>query len=273
MTDRSATIWKTASSARVFRSRSTMCWAPATPSCPASCAAGWAAKTMQTGGDLGQCLRRLRRLAAALRAGISDLRGIAVLPQERQQASRLAQGRGDQSYPLGDDPPARHSLDDGARLRPPLRSSSDVAAKTGADPARIRDFKVLAVKAAAKRRRRPRRLRHADRRETWPRGDVRIRPPPLLLARPAGRTAGLAAAALRILAGYRLAAYRMARRSLHQVPVLLPPRRSRAALKKEQQQKLRTLFEAARQDRPRTAGRDHRRQATARSTTRRFRAR
>ena len=34
--------------------------------------------------DLGQCLRRLRRVAPALLAGISDLRGAAVLPEERQ---------------------------------------------------------------------------------------------------------------------------------------------------------------------------------------------
>ena len=75
---RSPTTSRTASSARVSRSRSTTCSAPATPSCPASCAAGCAASSIATCGDLGQCLRRLRRVAAALLAGISDLRGAAA---------------------------------------------------------------------------------------------------------------------------------------------------------------------------------------------------
>ena len=44
MTDRFPTIWKTASSAMASRLKSTMCWVRAMPSCPASCAAGCAAK-------------------------------------------------------------------------------------------------------------------------------------------------------------------------------------------------------------------------------------
>ena len=49
---------------------------------------------------------------------------------------------------------------------------------------------------------------------------------PLRLDRPPGGAAGLAAAALRVLAGYRLAARRMAGRPLHQVPLLLSSGRS-----------------------------------------------
>ena len=175
MTGRSATISRTASSARASRSRSTTCSAPATPSCPASCAAGWAARPLATSRDLGQCLRRLRRVAAALLAGISDLRGAAVLPEERQHASGAAQGRGDQPRPLGDDAPPRHPVADGAGHRPSRRSSRTSPRKAGADAKRIRAFKVLAVKAAAQ---------VADGRPGYgmlidekyrPRGDVRVR--------------------------------------------------------------------------------------------------
>jgi sugar/nucleoside kinase (ribokinase family) len=74
------TISRTASSARASRSRSTTCWAPAMPSCPASCAAGWAARAWRDLGDLGQCLRRLRRVAAALLAGEPDLDRAAAFP-------------------------------------------------------------------------------------------------------------------------------------------------------------------------------------------------
>ena len=107
---------------------------------------------------------------------------------------------------------------------------------------------------------RSRRLWHAARRKIRPRGDVRVRPPYLRLARPPGRIAGLAAAALRILAGHRLATGRMASRALHQVPVLLSSRRSRGAEDGAAAEAARAVRGRA-EGRPRTSRRDHRRQA------------
>ena len=43
---------------------------------------------------------------------------LQYLPEERQPASRAAQGRGAQPHPLGDDAPQRRPVADGARLRP-----------------------------------------------------------------------------------------------------------------------------------------------------------
>ena len=70
---------------------------------------------------LGQRLRRVRRVAAAVLAGICDVGGVAVLPQERLEAARAAQRRGPQPCPLVHNAqgPA-HPADDGAGLRPPL---------------------------------------------------------------------------------------------------------------------------------------------------------
>ena len=135
----------------------------------------------------------------------------------------------------------------------------DIARKSGADAAKIHAFKVLAVKAAARvANGRPGYGMLID--EKFGREAMfEFARHSLFLARPAGRAAGLAAAALRVQPGYRLAADRMARRALHQVPVLLSPRRSGRA-------EGRAAGEAAHavrggpQGRPRAAGRDHRRQ-------------
>ena len=69
-----------------------------------------------------------------------------------------------------------------------------------------------------------------------------------LLDRPAGRAAGLAAAALRVRPGHRRAAWSNGRSThTHQVPRLLSSRRSTPALKaRAGREKLRTLYEAAR---------------------------
>ncbi|MFW8586206.1 5-dehydro-2-deoxygluconokinase [Rhizobium beringeri] len=56
----------------------------------------------------------------ALLAGISDLGGTRLLPDERQQTSGAAQGRGDQPHPLGIDPARRNPAFDGAGDRPPF---------------------------------------------------------------------------------------------------------------------------------------------------------
>jgi sugar/nucleoside kinase (ribokinase family) len=72
---------------------------------------GWlGGEPPRDGGHLGECLRRLRRVAPALRAGKPDLRpSCSILPRSR--AARIegaAQGRGDQPHPLGDDAAPRH---------------------------------------------------------------------------------------------------------------------------------------------------------------------
>ena len=103
----------------------------------------------------------------------------------------------------------------------------EIAARAGADADKDRGLQGAGGEGRGQGRQRPRRLRHAARREIRPRGDVRIRQARFLLARPAGRAAGLAAAALRVQPGHRLAARRLAGRPLHQVPVLLSPGRSR----------------------------------------------
>ena len=120
------------------------------------------------------------------------------------------------------------------------------------------------------RGRRPARLRHAARRHLWPRGAVPRRRPSVL-DRPPGRAAGLAAARFR---GRR----QTSARKLVEWPVghtikclcFYHPD-DPAELKQRQERELLRLYDAARKHRPRTAGRDHRRQARAARTTTRSR--
>ena len=138
----------------------------------------------------------------------------------------------------------RRALADGFRLRPPRAARGDRRARRRGRE-KDRGVQGAGRKGRRKSRQRARRLRHAARREIRPQRHVRIRQAQVCLARPAGRAAGLAAAAFRVQPGHRLAARGMAGRPLHQMPVLLPSGRS-AALKQEQQEKLRALFDASR---------------------------
>ena len=67
--------------ARLSRSRCSTCSAPATPSWPASCAAGCAASRWRRCCEIRQRLRRDRGLAPRLRAGDADLGGAAAVPR------------------------------------------------------------------------------------------------------------------------------------------------------------------------------------------------
>src|SRR5690606_24706743 len=140
------------------------------------------------------------RLPAAMRARISDLQGTGTFPPARQQASRLAQGRGDQSHPLGNDAEERGAVADGLRLRPsqPVRSRSR---KGGSGSFLHRSLQGVGGKGRGPRGGRAQRLWHAAGREIWPQGDVRVLPSSLFLARTARRATGIATAALRILPG------------------------------------------------------------------------
>ena len=94
---------------------------------------------------------------------------------ERQQAPCAAQGRGDQPYPLGDDAPTRHPVDDGAGHRPPRPARGyrrTREGRSGADPR----LQGAGGEGRGTSGGRPAGLRHADRRKARPRGDVRIRP-------------------------------------------------------------------------------------------------
>ena len=99
---------------------------------------------------LGQCLRRLRRVAAALLARISDLGRAQPFPRKGQQGTRAAQGCRPQPYPLGDDP-ARASRTDCWPSPSTIASQLEaVADRLGVPREKIEGLKVLAVEAAAR---------------------------------------------------------------------------------------------------------------------------
>ena len=157
----------------------------------------------------------------------------------------LRKDEDDQPHPLGDDAPPRHPRADGARHRPSLQLE-EMADEAGAARARIARLQGARGQGRRPRRRRPAGLRHAARRDAMAARRCSSSPRPPLLDRPPGRTAGLAAAALRDRA-------RISARCLPEWPVDHcikclcfyhpddPPE-----LKREQQEKLRGLFEAAR---------------------------
>ena len=222
----SAPISRTASSARVSRSRSTTCSAPATPSCRGFCAAGSAARAWR------------RRPPGPMPAAPSPCRACSARRNIRpgRSCSYFLQ-HGSPHHALRKDAAINHihwattrRSDMPALMalghRPPRAVGRSGAPRSAPIRRRIAALQGAGGQGGGQGREWPQRLRHADRRAARPRGDVRLRPTSLLLARPAGRAAGLAPAALRILAGHRLAAGRMAGRPLHQMPVLLPSRRS-----------------------------------------------
>ena len=99
--------------------------------------------------DLGQCLRRLRRVAAALLAGKPDLGGAAIFPEAWQPAPGAAQGRGDQSHPLGDDAAPAPITSLFALAIDHRRQFEEMADQAGAAARPDRRFKRLAVEATA----------------------------------------------------------------------------------------------------------------------------
>ena len=127
--------------------------------------------------------------------------------------------------------------------------------------ARSAPFKVLAVKAAAKVAAGRGGYGMLLDEKYRPRGDVRIRPSSFRLARPAGGIAGIAAAALRVLAGYRLATGRNGRSTIASSACASIIPDDPAALKTEQQAEAAHAVRGGAQGRARTADRDHRRQA------------
>ena len=228
MTGRSPTTSKPESSAKDFRSKCSTCWEQATPSCPASCAAGCAGEDLATSRDLGQRLRRVRGVAAPLLAGISDLDRAEAFPRSRQPGAGAAQGRRAEPHPLGDDAPPRDPASDGARHRSSHSAGGSGGGRGGAG-AHSR-FQGAGGPGGATRRRRASRLRHAARRQIWPRRAVR--------RRRRDRTCGWrgrsncpvrSAAAVRVQPGSRQPADRMAGGSLRQGVVLLPSGRRRGA--------------------------------------------
>ena len=74
---------------------------------------------------------------------------LQYLPRARQQAPGAAQGRGAQPHPLGDDAPRATSRSLMALAIDHRTQLEDIADEPAPTPARIRAFKVLAVKAAA----------------------------------------------------------------------------------------------------------------------------
>ncbi len=128
---------------------------------------GWlGGESLRDRGDLGQCLRRLRRVAPALLAGIPDLRGAAVLPRAtaastarcaRTRRSTTSTGR----RRAARDIPSLMALaiDHRVAARGDRRQGRRDRANASATS------RCWRCKAAARGRRRPRRLRHAARRE------------------------------------------------------------------------------------------------------------
>ena len=266
LTGRSPTISRTASSARASRSRSSTCSAPATPSCPGFLRGWLRGEPHATSRDMGQCLRRLRRSrGCSARRRYRPWTELQFFLEQWQSVQGAAQGRGARAHPLGDDPARRLARADGARHRPPRASSRRWPREAGADDDRIGAFKRLAVAAAARVAGGAAGLRHPlD--GSYGREALFAAAPSTASGSAARSSAGLAAAALRVLAGRRLAAGRMAGRPCRQVPVLLSSRRRAGAEARAEREAPHALRGGA-QGRPRTAARDHRRQARPRSTT------
>jgi hypothetical protein len=125
-----------------------MCSAPATPSCPASCAAGCGGEAWRPRRPGPMPAAPSPSRACSARRNIPTWDELCLLPQERQQAPRAAQGRGDQPHPLGDDAPQATYRSDGARLRPP-HPAGGRRRRSGA-ARRFPSSSVLAVQAAAR---------------------------------------------------------------------------------------------------------------------------
>ena len=121
--------------------------------------------------DLGQCLRRVRGVAPAVLAGDPDLDRAAVLPEIRQQASRAAPRRGPQPHPLVDHAARPLADADGVRHRP-SRPAGGAGRQGRRAPCAHRRFQGAGGGGGDQGCGRPAGLRHAARRDLWPRGAV-----------------------------------------------------------------------------------------------------
>ena len=246
ITARSRRRSRTASSARASRSRSTTCSAPATPSCPASCAAGCATSRSQTCCDLGQCLRRLRRLAPALLAGIPDLGGAAAISSTNGRPHRA----------LRKDEAINHIH--WATTRRPQPDSADGARHRPSHPARGDGRRRRRAARAHRRRSRcsPSRPPRASPTgapataccSTKPMAARRCSAPPTSRSGSAARSSCPARArcASRSRQDYRRAARRMAGRSTRSKCLCFYHPDDPAELKREQERKLRRCSTPAR---------------------------
>ena len=176
---------------------------------------------------LGERLRRFRGVAPPVFARIPDLARAAAFPRSRQPGAGAAQGRRIESYPLGDDAPARYASVDGLRDRSPHSVGRTGRGRSGCRA----HFRVQGAGGRRRpaRRRRTTGVRDAARRQIWPRravcGRRRARP----VGGQADRTAGFSPASVRVRSRYRQPADRVAGGSLRQGPLLLPSRRRRRA--------------------------------------------
>ena len=201
-----------------------MCWAPATPSCPGSCAAGCATSRSRPAAlsPMRAALSRCR--ACCARPNIRPGRNCSVSSITARRIARCATTTALNHHSLGDDPRA------GSRPRlMALAIDHRAQLENIADEARRAARAHRRLQAARRRggrqgRRRPARLRRAAGRQIRPRGAVSRRRP-RLLDRPAGRGARRAAARFRVRRLARRQIDRMAARPHHQVPVLLSSRR------------------------------------------------
>ena len=97
---------RTASRARASRSRSTTCSAPATPSWPASCAAGCATSRSRPPAPTPMPAAPSRCRASCARRNIRPGRSCSTSSRTAAATPRAAARSGARPYPLGDDAPA-----------------------------------------------------------------------------------------------------------------------------------------------------------------------
>ena len=199
---------------------------------------------------------------------------LQYLPEERQPAPGAAQGRGRSTTSTGRRRAAA-SPDTLMALAIDHRMQLEAMAQRGrrAASSASRDFKVLAVEAAARVADGRARLRHADRRATT--AARRCSEPPTIRSGSAGRSSCRARARCDFEfaqdIGSQLVEWPVDH--THQVPVLLPSRRSGRAEGASRSAKLLRAVRRRAQGRPRAAGRDHRRQARPARRRHRRRAR
>ncbi len=219
---------RTASRAPASRSRSTTCWAPATPSCPASCAAGCATSRSRPAAPTPMPAAPSPSRACCARRKARPGRSCSSSSPTARRTARCARTRRLNHIHWAT---TRRPRAPTARWRSPstiARSSRRWPTQVGAPRERI-----AAVQAPGRRGRRPGRcraagLRHAARRHLWPRGAVPRGRPRFWIGRPVEKP-GSRPLDSRSTASARdrRAPRRMAGHPHGQGAVLLPPRRSR----------------------------------------------
>ena len=260
MTGAIATISRTASRARASRSRSTTCSAPATPSCPASCAAGWAARSSRPAapGPMPSGAFAVSRLLCS--PEYPTFAELQHLPAEWQPHRALRKDEDDQPHPLGDDPPAA-SPDTLMALAIDHRIAARGHGERGRRAGRAhRRLQGAGGQGRGPGCRWPPRLRHADRR-----APMAARPcsaPPISRSGSAVRSSCPARGRCDFEGSGIIGAQLVEWPVGHTIKCLCfyhPD--DPAELKQRQERELLRALRRRAQDRPRTAGRDHRRQA------------